>query len=356
MPPVRNAGVKPAAAEDDATIKIVREVAKPARPRGNPGLLLAGAVVVGFTVGGLAWVLWPRSAPPAGVAQPAVPANLAGTAAGAPAGPLEFPIETATEAQIRDNVSASLNIFRVAANPDILVLDFASLRDQGLMLNRIGAFAEKANLPHDRILPDKELDQAIVAGGDTIETFYYGHDYSAATLARFFATADRDHIQLNPDEEMLRRLLRQVGWFAPGKNAGLISIPRTGADPRVTAAARATILHHELSHGEYFSNPAYAAYVHQFWTSVLTASERAAVRDYLRSEAYDTTIEELTENEAQAYLIFTEDPEFFTPSMVGMTQARRAELRAIFMRDMPAPWLQDDQAAVTIVRTGAGRR
>ena len=82
-------------------------------------------------------------------------------------------------------------MFRFAANPRILVLDFASLREQGMMLNRVAALVEKAGLPHDRVLTDSELDQAIHAQGDTVETFYYGHDYSAAALVRFFALADR---------------------------------------------------------------------------------------------------------------------------------------------------------------------
>ena len=77
-------------------------------------------------------------------------------------------------------------MFRFADNPAILVLDFASLHEQGKMLNRVAAFVEKARLPHDRVLTDSELDAAIQAKGDTVETFYFGHDYAAASLARFF--------------------------------------------------------------------------------------------------------------------------------------------------------------------------
>jgi len=251
-------------------------------------------------------------------------------------------IQSATEAQIRDNAPTGLSIFRLAANPNILVLDFASLHEQGLMLNRLGAFAEKARQPHDRLLSDAELDKAIRKGGDTPETYYYGHDYSAATIARFFALADRDHVRLNPREEDLRRLMQREGWLVQGKAAGLISIPRVGADTRITPDARATILHHELSHGEFFSDPAYVAYTHHFWMNVLTPTERAAVRRYLTSEEYDPAIEELMENEAQAYIVFTYNPLFFTPAMVGMTDARRAELHAIFLRDVPATWMRDE--------------
>ena len=95
----------------------------------------------------------------------------------------------------------------------------------------------------------------IRAQGDTVETFYFGHDYAAASLARFFALADSQRIELDPQEEKLRALLRQEGWLAPGVAAGLISVPAVGSDPRITAAARTAILRHELSHGEFFSNP-----------------------------------------------------------------------------------------------------
>jgi hypothetical protein len=121
----------------------------------------------------------------------------------------------------------------------------------------------------------------------------------------------------------------------------LISIPQVGADAHVSRAARATILHHELSHGEYFTNPAYVAFVHQFWTQTLTTAERDRIRRHLRSEGYDQGLEEVMENEAQAYLMFTDSAEFFTPEMIGMSEARLAELRNGFYRTMPAGWLRD---------------
>lgn len=357
----RAVAAKPTAADDDPTVKIVRTPpppapptaprrAQPAKPAARVGLslALAGAFVVSAGVGTLGWVLWPR--PAANPHTPAMPVPVTSAPvipiAPPPAtSPLEFQIATATEAHIRTHVATATTVFRFASNPNILVLDFASLRDQGLMLNRIGAFAEKATAPHDRVLTDAELDRVIQTSGDTIETFYYGHDYSAATVLLFFTLADRDSIRLNAHEETLRRLLLQEGWLREGKSAGLISVPRVGADARITADERATILHHELSHGEYFSNPIYAAYSHRFWTTVLTQAERNAVRKYLRSEAYDSANDELMENEAQAYLVFTQSPAFFTPAMMSLTPARRAELRSIFMRDIPVAWLRDDAAA-----------
>ena len=43
-----------------------------------------------------------------------------------------------------EHVPTSLTVFRLADNPRILVLDFASLHEQGEMLNRVAAFVEKA--------------------------------------------------------------------------------------------------------------------------------------------------------------------------------------------------------------------
>jgi len=191
------------------------------------------------------------------------------------------------------------------------------------------------------VLTAAELDGAIHAQGDTIETFYLGHDYAAASLARFFTLADSEGVTLDSAEQWLRGLLQQEGWFAPGVAAGLISLPAVGSDPRITVSARAAILRHELSHGEFFSNPEYAEYVHKFWLTELTEDERGAVRDFLAKEGYDARVEELMFNEMQAYLMFTRDPTFFAPDLAGMTEQRLAALQARFLAGMPAGWLRN---------------
>lgn len=315
----------------DDTIRILPA----ARHRARAPLAIAAVVVVAsLAAGGAGWLFWPHPAPipppqPPVVAVPAPPP--------APA----FQLETANEDQILHHVATGLTVFRFAANPQILVLDFASLHEQGLMLDRVAALEEKAGLPRDRVLTDAELAAAISASGDTVDTYYYGHDYSAAALAQFFALADQEHIALNPEEDRLRALLQQVGWFAPGALGGLISLPAVASDPKVTLAARAAILRHELSHGEFFGDPNYAAYVHNFWLTVLTDQERAGVRAFLAKEDYDAGKEELMYNEMQAYLMFTRDPLFFTPVMAGLTPPRLAVLQARFLAGMPAGWLHD---------------
>lgn len=336
-----------------------------ARPRNSlPVPLWVIGLAVLAAVGGGTWLQVSRTKPVAVAVVPAAtepppPAVVVPTAV-KPAMVVERPvrlpltIKTAGERQILENTippdagaqaqgggDPNVAAFHFAPNPRILVLDFASLRDQGLMLNRAAAFVEKAGLPHTRLLGDDALNAAIAAGGDTIETFYYGHDYGATAMVRFFARADQDNFKLSDHEMALRELLRMDGWFNPNSKAALISIPQPGADEHVTMAARSTILHHELSHGEYFTNPAYAAYVHRFWTQSLTTAEQEQIRTHLRSLGYDTTLEDVMENEAQAYLMFTENPDFFKASMVGMSDVRVAALRTNFHRNMPAGWLRD---------------
>ena len=327
--------MRPAKPDDDETIRIVP---RPRRGRGR--VMAAVAVVVVLFAGSLGgWLFWPRTPAPPAITTIA-PTTSPSAPVGTPATPA-FQIQTATEQQIRDDVPTALTIFRFADNPSILVLDFASLRQQGMMLNRVAALIEKAGLPRDRVLTDEALDAAIHAQGDTIETFYYGHDYAAASLARFFALADSEQVKLDPQEETLRAVLRQEGWFSPGTNAGLISLPAVGADAKVTAATRTAILRHELSHGEFFSNPAYADYVRNFWQTAFADPERAAFRGFLGKEQYDVGEETLMYNEMQAYLMFTRDPLFFTPAMASLTQARLGDLQSRFLAGMPAGWLRN---------------
>jgi hypothetical protein len=323
----------------------------PRHRRGGLSFVLGIVALVVAATGG--WLWWSVSPEP----------SFAGGSPASSAGPDSAPaflvqptflVEVATEQQIRDHTPTALSMFRFADNPRILVLAFASLRDQGRTLNRVAALVEKAGLPRDRALNDIELDRAIRAQGDTSETFFYGHDYGAGSLARFFALADRDGIELSPEEETLRALLRQEGWLTVGVHAALISLPAVGTDPKITPAARASILRHELSHGEFFSEPGYAGYVRDFWLTVLTADERAAFRRFLAREGYDTAQEALMFNEMQAYLMFTRDPLFFVPAQAGLTAGRLAELQMRFFDGMPRGWLRDLLAAYR-VRLSPGR-
>lgn len=248
----------------------------------------------------------------------------------------------ATEAEILARNPPGREAYRFALQPDIVVLQFATLQDQAGVLNRVAALVEKAGFPRNRVLDDAELDRRIRAGGDKPATFYYGHDYRVADLLGFFARSGQDGVPLTPDETWLHRSIEDWGW-QPGTNGALISLVR--ADAGLDRAARATILRHELSHGVYFTNPAYAAFARQFWEAALTGAEQARFRTFLAGEGYDTGIEDLVINETQAYLMHTADDRYFGAAAIGMTGERLAVLRGLFLTGMPPGWLRDCTAA-----------
>jgi len=248
-----------------------------------------------------------------------------------------IPIDTETEAQIDATQPCAVKVSYFAPETKIVVIDFPSLTTQGLMLDRVAALVEKAKLPRDRVLNDVELNQAIYDCGDTIESYYYGHDYKAADLQKFYTLADQEGIKLNAQELWLKRLLGQLGWLTPGADGAIITLPAAGGP--ITEEMRAVILHHEISHGAFYTIPAYAAYAKQFWYS-LTQMDRDAFTNFLGSEGYDTADTTLMLNETQAYLIFTRDPRFFNGSVVNMTQAQVDTLREGFIANMPNFWLQ----------------
>jgi hypothetical protein len=307
--------------DDDATIRIVRRAAG-RKPRRLAALL---ALPVLLAAGAAGWIALRLADSGQSAMAPAM------RVAAGPAIPL------ADEAAILAAPAPELRVFRFGGAPSVLVLSFPSLHQQGEMLNRVAAFVEKAGLPRERPLTDAELDAAIHQAGETPESYYYGHDYGIADIVRFFAAADRDGIMLNAEEARLRALVMQAGPPAAG---ALISIPPLDASQEIDATARAAILHHELSHGVFFTDPAYAAYARTFWRTVLNETQRAGIRRFLADEGYDTANEELTLNEAQAYLIHTSYPRYFVPERVGMTAAQAALLRETFVRGMPDGWLK----------------
>jgi hypothetical protein len=313
------------APRDDETVRVA-----PAGKAGkaNRTVLLAASAAALAVLGGIAgWLMLE-------------PAALPVVQAPTPAKPL-FVIRGADERSILENRPADLDVFRLSTNPRILVLDFAKLSRQGAMLNRLAVMTEKAGQPRDRVLDDAELDRVIRAFGDTPETFYFGHDYGSDDLHRFFAAADRQKLQLTPDELWLRGLLEQEGLLQPNAVFAVISLTALDDTAGITSDQRATILHHEISHGEYFTNPAYEAWVKTFWRDVLDQKARDGFTAFLKSDNYDVTLPDLLANETQAYLMFTQNPRFFSGKLVGMDDSTIAAWRTRFVQGMPPGWLHD---------------
>lgn len=294
--------------------------------RMRPAVWIAAAALLAALLVGVGYLALapstPPAEPPATALAPAIPVRAAGVLA------------------IFANRAKDLDVFRLDVNSRVLVLDFGSLKRQGAMLNRMAALTEKAGLPHDRLLTDAELDKAIRSSGDTPEDYYYGHDYSAADMRHFYVLADTGKAVLTPDEIWLRQLLQQEGFLAQGGVGGLISVPAEGAAADIDASIRRTILEHELSHGEFFTDPSFTAWTKKFWTSVMTEPERTAVRRFLVAQNYDPALDDLLANEAQAYLVFTRDPRMFTATMAGLSDDTVRSLRQRFRDGMPAGWLR----------------
>lgn len=324
------------APEADIEATFIRKPAPATRPPvRRPIALIALLGMGGAAMAGLvAWLLLARPGTP-----PLVPASPSSTAADIATPPAAIPITAATEAEIAVHDSDRLRVFRYADNPLILILDYPTLRQQGLALNRVAAFIEKASLPKDRVLDDETLAAEIARSGETVDSYYYGHDYAAADLARFFATADRDGVRLNPEEAFLRALVRQEGLTDPGNRGAIITVARIGPDS-VDAFTRRIILRHELSHGEFFTNPAYAAFVRQAWDDILSAEERAAFRRFLLDQQYDPGNTDLLANEMQAFLMFTPDERYISAERLGISSAMLDALRARFLAAMPEGWLR----------------
>jgi hypothetical protein len=240
--------------------------------------------------------------------------------------------------------------WRFQANPAVLVIEFPSLQDQGLAMNRMAALFEKRNAPRDRVLDDAELAALVQSSGDSTASFYQGHDYPAVKVARFFTLAASTATALNPQERQLLATLQgagvlaadgAAGFGAPGLQA-VVSFtalqaddPTTAADETIDPVRRKAVLRHELSHGEYFTNPSYRLHSQAFWSRRLSAAERKGWKKYLESLDYDPGDEDLMANETQAMLMHTPDPRAFNAGALGISDAALAAQRARFRAGEP---------------------
>jgi hypothetical protein len=320
-------------------------------------LLLLLGLAVG---GGAAW--WQRAGEPAVAAQPPAPSS-------PPAG-LAAPAEPATARDAAGGASPSASLAqmdrsellagrvapgewrlaRLRGNPQVLVLQFPGLAEQGAAMNRAAAFVEKAQAPRDRVLGDAELATLIARQGDNAQTFYLGHDYLAEQLARFFSVAAAQRQRLNAHEQRLLQLLLDKRVIArKGESFDALGLQAivtfTGTQPddkatpqdeRVDDRRRESVLLHELSHGLYFTSAAYREHCAQFWRQRLTADERKRFRELLGRMNYDLGNEDLLINEMQALLMHTPDTRAFGGASLGLGEAQLAELRARFRVGMVA--------------------
>ena len=316
------------------------------RKLGAAPLLGGAALLVALMIGGaLAWRHHAQA--PAPVAEPLIePA-----AAAAPvvqAGPSQIAAFTADQLQAELSNNGDWQVHRLAGNPAVLVIEFPTLAAQGEALNRAAALIEKKGGSRSAVLSDTQLQALIRSAGDSAATFYYGHDYTAADLARFYSLAQGQGTPLNTAELRLRQLLQDAGLLSasPGAPAtgwrgadpgALVSFPavqgndpRTPRDESVDPARRASVMRHELSHGRYFTDRAYREHCAFFWRSLLREDERELWRRYLASQGYDRGNEDLMINETQALLMHTPDKRDFNAAELRLGDAELEGLRDRF--------------------------
>ena len=247
--------------------------------------------------------------------------------------------------------SADWRVARQQENPAVLVIEFPSLAAQGAAMNRIAALLEKADAPRDRVLGDAELAAVIARSGDSPQTFYQGHDYDGAGLARFYGQVRRQGLALNAQEERVRRLLLQTGLLQETPDGGLrqqgaqalitftatqADDPATPADETVDDRRRESVLRHESSHGRYYTRAVYREHCRRFWHEILSDAQREGMRRFLAGLGYDSRDEELILNEAQAFMMNTPDSRAFSAADGALSDTDLAELRTRFWRTLPA--------------------
>lgn len=247
---------------------------------------------------------------------------------------------------ILESRSDTTRVFSYPGRQPILVIDFPTLAEQGRMFNRVGALVERMGIGRARVLEDQELANFIRSIGKTELTFAYGNDFLVSELVVFFNLAEHGNIPLHPEERALRVLLLEQGLMrerfgflqAARPNAVILSLPQEkegGGEPSVSRLARLTILTHEISHAEYYSNPHFRRWCRKFWREVMTERQRANFRVFLAKSGYDADNEDLMINETQAYLLYTPDPRAFSPAMAGLSELEWRALRQAFLQGFP---------------------
>jgi hypothetical protein len=261
-----------------------------------------------------------------------------------PVQPAHAMLPEASVADLLAGHASDWRVLRLQGRPDIVVIEFPGLAEQGATMNRIAALLEKSGAPRDRVLDNAALQRLIVANHDNAQTFYEGHDYRSAGLAHFFNLAHQQQLLLGPQEQRLLRQLLDIGLLvdaapelrASGEQALItfsavqLDDPRTSIDEGLDARRRESVLIHELSHGEFFTRPAYRAHCWRFWRERLTERERLQWRQLLVRLDYDPSNEELLVNETQALLMHTPDLRAFAGASLGVRETLLADQRRRF--------------------------
>lgn len=249
-------------------------------------------------------------------------------------------VPKAGEAQIFNHIGKTFAVFRFRDDPLILVVDCPDLYQQGMMFDRVAALIEKASTSRNHVLTQAEFGQTLRAAHKTVATYYYGDDYRASALRKFFRLAAAQHLALTHQEIRLEHIARREGFLKPHANGAIISIPQAAGSKRISWRSRAVILRHELAHGAYFTIASYRRFVHHFYNTQMTPAQQNDFKAFLVRDGYDPHDHDLIVNETIAYMVFTRDPNYFNAQAVGLTDAALTSLRQRFVSMMPHFWLR----------------
>ncbi len=245
--------------------------------------------------------------------------------------------------------TGKLTIWRLSENPNVILFDFPSLMEQGRGFNRLTHLTEQFNEPFKRVLTNTEFVKYLEALRRSQADFAYGHDVLLSEFVLFFNLAERDKVELLPEEGAVRDFLLEQGIIKRWRgiyqvekskaNTVVLSIPqmqeRRANEPPISLHARRAIILHELAHGEFYTNKYYADYCRKFWNNTLTETQRGYFKRFLSNYNYQLNADELVVNEMQAYLMFTPDLGSFSAAKLGVTQAELESMRDAFVNGRP---------------------
>ncbi len=247
--------------------------------------------------------------------------------------------------------TSTLQIYYYARNENVLILDFPTLHQQGLMFNRVLAFVEGLGASKTKLLNDQELLDFIKNKLLTFETFAFGNDFGIKNIVIFFNLANQTSAILNEEEIKLKDILLKHNFMLIGDDSRLKTTPIDKAVVSITQLQpddpsskinelididmRRTVLMHELSHGEFFTNKAYRDYCTDFWRNKMLKHEKSTFRNMLLENSYDIKIEEVCINEMQAYLMNTHDRRLFNATWLEMTEDELYGMQEKFLSGNP---------------------
>lgn len=248
---------------------------------------------------------------------------------------------------ILNSRNSALVVWNYSENPNIFVFDFPNLTQQGRTFNRMTQLTEQFNEPYKRVLSIDEILKYMESVRRTQADFAFGHDVLVSELVLFFNLAERDKLELFTEETVLRDFAVEQGlmkvwrgfYQAVRPDVVILSIPQTQdkreTEPRVSDLARRAIFTHEISHGEYYTNPYYTKYCQRFWAEILNDAQREVFKKFLSKYNYSVNEDELLVNEMQAYLIFTPDPTSFSAKKLGIKDEELEAMRDLFRKGKP---------------------